>query len=222
MSSGISSGDFDGFTKNMILSVLFFVATPIVIISSLISLMSLSRMDKDTIASLRKSEKPQVLALNDTNEVKTTNVLAALPSFSNNTTISIGSSDTRAELIRTYLEYYKSPLVPLANFIVQISDKYGIDYRLIPAIAQQESNLCKVIPEGSYNCWGWGIHSKGSLGFTSYEEAIDTVSKGLKEEYIDKGFTNPEEIMSKYTPMSQGSWAFGVSHFMEEMENVSK
>jgi hypothetical protein len=222
MSSGISGGDFDGFTKNIILTVLFFVATPIVIMSSLISLISLSHLDINAITTSNTKPSPKVLSLATDNDSKTTNVLAALPSLSNTSTISVGTSDTRTELIRNYFEYYKSPLAPLSNYIVQISDKYGIDYRLIPAIAQQESNLCKVIPNGTYNCWGWGIHSKGTLGFTSYEEAIEAVSKGLKEEYIDKGLVNPEEIMSKYTPMSQGSWAFGVSHFMEEMENVTK
>ena len=68
------------------------------------------------------------------------------------------------ELIRQYLVRYNSPLVGLENFMVPKSDEYGLDYRLIPAIAQQESNLCKIIPDNTYNCWGWGIHSKGTLG----------------------------------------------------------
>ena len=108
--------------------------------------------------------------------------------------------------------------MPYANNVVTAADKYKIDFRLITAIAQQESNLCKIIPPDSHNCWGWGINSNGSLGFNSYEEAIDTVSKGLKEEYIDKGYTTPEQIMSKYTPLSNGSWAFGVNKFLTEME----
>ncbi len=121
-------------------------------------------------------------------------------------------------MVKQYLEYYGSNLKPYAKTIVDVSNYYGIDFRLLPSIAQQESNLCKKIPPDSYNCWGWGIHSEGSLGFGSYEEAIWTVARGLKEEYIDQGYITPEEIMAKYTPLSKGSWAEGVTEFMSELE----
>ncbi|MCD6226067.1 hypothetical protein J7J95_03265 [bacterium] len=126
--------------------------------------------------------------------------------------------DARPILIRQYLEYYHSPLLPYADFIFAVSQMYGLDYRLLVAIAQQESNLCKKIPPESHNCWGWGIHSRGTLKFSSYPEAIEAVARGLKEEYIDKGLTTPEQIMKKYTPLSNGSWAAGVRQFMEEIE----
>ncbi|MBI2065977.1 hypothetical protein HYT60_00510 [Candidatus Woesebacteria bacterium] len=127
-------------------------------------------------------------------------------------------TDARPELVRQYLAYWYSPLEPYSNFIVEAADRYELDYRLTTAIAQQESNLCKIIPPGSFNCWGWGIHSEGTLGFDSFEEGIETVSQGLKEEYLNKGFGSIEEIMSKYTPLSNGSWATGVTKFMSEME----
>lgn len=128
-------------------------------------------------------------------------------------------ADARPELIRQYLSRYNSPLVNLSDYLVQKSDEYQLDYKLIPAIAQQESNLCKIIPPESHNCWGWGIHSKGSLGFNSYEEAIETVMRGIKTEYIDKGLTTPDTIWKKYTPGSpDGAWAKGVNQFMTEME----
>ena len=104
-----------------------------------------------------------------------------------------------------------------ADFIVQTADKYGLDFRLLTAIAQKESGLCRVIPEGSNNCWGWGIHSEGTLGFDSYEEAIETVSKGLKENYIDLGYVSVEEIMAKYAHPSSTTWAEGVSFYMNQM-----
>jgi len=65
---------------------------------------------------------------------------------------------------------------------------------------------------------GWGITGSGSLGFSSYEDGIETVSKGIKTEYIDKGYTTINEIMSKYTPQSNGSWAEGVNTFMSDMQ----
>lgn len=143
---------------------------------------------------------------------------AALPQVLGSSDFQIDSEDAREIIIRKYLEKYNSPMAPFAGFIVETSDKYSLDWRLLVAIAQQESNLGKKIPKDSYNAWGWGIHSRGSLGFESWEEGIETVAKGLKEKYIDKGYVTPEEIMSKYTPHSNGSWAFGVIQFLNELE----
>jgi hypothetical protein len=127
-------------------------------------------------------------------------------------------SDARPKIVENYLATYNSVLTPLSEYIVKISDMYGLDYRLLPAIAQQESNLCKKIPPESFNCWGWGIHSEGSLGFQSFESAIKVVASGLSTEYIGKGLVTPEQIMRKYTPGSNGSWAFGVQSFMDQMK----
>lgn len=145
------------------------------------------------------------------------NIFAALPGNIPSIEATVGTRDARSEIIRQYLKQYNSPLTPYAGYIVEVADEYGVDFRLITAIAQQESNLCKFIPDGTYNCWGWGIHSRGTLGFRSYDEGIRVVTAGLKSEYIDKGYTTPEEIMSKYTPLSNGSWAHGVSTFMDDL-----
>ena len=128
------------------------------------------------------------------------------------------ASDGRVEIIRQYLKEYRSPLWPYAETIVSYADQYKIDFRLTTAIAQQESNLCKTIPPGTFNCWGWGIHSRGTLGFASYEEAIDAVVKGLAKNYFGEGLTTPEAIMGIYTPLSDGSWARGVQQFIDQMK----
>lgn len=145
-------------------------------------------------------------------------LFAALPESSGEVLGTFSSSDARPVIIKNYLEHYYSPMSPYANLIVSVSDKYGIDWRLLVAIAQQESNLGKKIPENSYNAWGWGIHSEGTLHFSSWQEGIETVAKGIKEDYINKGYITPEEIMSKYTPSSNGSWAYGVNQFLNELE----
>lgn len=127
------------------------------------------------------------------------------------------AGDARPLLLRKYLEYYHSPLAPYASYIFNTSQKMGLDYRLLVAIAQQESNLCKKAPPQSYNCWGWGIYGHKVTRFHSYPEAIQAVARGLKKDYLDKGLTSPEEIMARYTPPSKGSWAFGVNQFMKEL-----
>jgi len=127
-------------------------------------------------------------------------------------------ADARPMLIKNYLERYDSPLAPYSDLIFQVSNDYGFDYYWIVAIAQQESNLCKKAPEGSHNCWGYGIHKKGSLGFDNYELAIRSYAEYLKREYFDKGLNTPELIMKKYCPSSNGSWAAGVNQFINEMK----
>lgn len=127
-------------------------------------------------------------------------------------------ADARPLLIRNYLEEHNSPLASFSDLIFSLSQEYGLDYRLIVAIAQQESNLCKKAPADCFNCWGVGIHSRGRMCFDSYPEAIEWVAQYLREEYFDKGLVAPEEIMTKYCPLSNGSWAVGIRQFMAEMD----
>lgn len=128
------------------------------------------------------------------------------------------TADARPELIKRYLAKYKSPLLPYSDLIFELSQIYGFEYYWIVAIAQQESNLCKKIPSESHNCWGYGIHKKGTLRFANYELALRSYAEYLKRQYFDKGLNTPELIMKKYCPHSNGSWAFGVNHFIEEIE----
>jgi hypothetical protein len=131
------------------------------------------------------------------------------------------TDDARPLLIKRYLEKYKSTLVPYADLIFKLSETYGFPYYWIVAIGQQESNLCKKIPENSFNCWGYGINSAGTLRFDNYELALKSYAEYLKRAYFDKGLNTPELIMKKYCPHSNGSWAFGVQHFIDEIESGS-
>ena len=128
------------------------------------------------------------------------------------------ADDARLKLIEAYLAKYKSPLLPYSQLILDLSDMYQFDYRWIVAIGQQESNLCKKIPKDSYNCWGYGIHAKGTLKFDSYELALKSFASYLKKSYFDKGLDTPELMMTKYCPHSNGSWAFGVKQFFADIE----
>lgn len=135
--------------------------------------------------------------------------------------LTVFAADARSAVLTKYLSRYKSPLLPLADRLVAIADQYSLDYRLLVAIAQQESNLCKRIIPSSHNCWGYGIYGDKVTKFDSYEQAMETVARGLKKNYIDKGLTSPEEIMTKYTPPSLeigGAWAKGINQFLDEIE----
>lgn len=131
-------------------------------------------------------------------------------------------ADARPVIIEKYLKKYNSPLLPYSKKIFELSQKYGFEYYWIVAIAQQESNLCKKIPEDSHNCWGYGIHSQGTLKFENYDLALESYAAYLKKQYFDKGLNTPELIMGKYCPHSNGSWARGVQQFIDEMESGKK
>lgn len=133
-------------------------------------------------------------------------------------TTEIKPGDARAANLKAFLRKYNSDLYNYTDKIIEVSDKYGFDYRLLPAIAMQESNLCRIIPENSYNCWGWGIYGTTVTRFDSYDDGIETVGKGIKDHYIDKGLVTASAIMQKYTPSSQGSWQYGVNSFMKALE----
>ena len=129
-----------------------------------------------------------------------------------------GLADSRVANLKQFFRTHNSPLYDYAEFIVQTSDKYQFDYRLLPAIAMQESTLCRNIPKNSYNCWGWGIYGDTVTRFSTYEEAIETVGKGIRKNYIDNGLTTTTQIMEKYTPSSNGGWARAVNNFMKALE----
>lgn len=131
----------------------------------------------------------------------------------------IKSSDSTPIVIERYLKRYGSPMFPHSEAILSAAFRYDVSPQLIVAIAQQESNLGKKSPENCYNAWGWAIHERGTKCFESWDEAIETVTRGIAENYCAKGYCDdPCEMMKKYTPKSNGSWCAGVNQFLREME----
>ena len=107
-----------------------------------------------------------------------------------------------------------APLADYSEKFVEVANKYNLDYRLLPAIATVESGGGKSNFR-SYNAWGWGNKS-----FSSFEEGIEIVGRGLKTGYIDKGRDTVEEMASIYCPPNSKSWARGVRQFMNEIERI--
>ena len=143
---------------------------------------------------------------------------AALPTSQDIQSANITQADGRTARIEKFLQEYNSPLAPYAPDIVAAADEYGIDDRLLPSIAMQESGLCKTIPPNSYNCWGFGIYGGKVTHFDNYHDAIYTISAALAKNYKDRGMVTPNQMMSVYTPQSNGSWANGVNYFMNQLQ----
>lgn len=153
-------------------------------------------------------------------------IFSALPNFDEQIKTSIKTADARAEIIRQYLHRFESPLEPYSNLIVNLSDQYQFDYRWLVAIAQQESNLCKHIPDNSFNCWGWGIYPDPDVPgtmkitrFDNYEDALRRIAPQFTKIFLKgKHSKDPMEVMKTYTPPSDGSWADGISQFFDHLE----
>lgn len=152
-------------------------------------------------------------------EVSKNTNFRALPDSNDSIAVSIPEVDVRIEAMQKFLDRHKSPLANHAVKLIEVADKNSLDYRLLPSIAMQESNLCKkTVKAAPYICWGFGIYGTKRTGFDSYDQAIEQVAKTLSEKYIAYGYTTPEEIMKKYTPGSNGSWAKGVYYFMDQID----
>lgn len=175
-----------------------------------------------------KEEDPvETILITNGNQAQNQEILGA-------TTV-VETDDARALLVANFLKRYNTgnrninhPLVPedyFGEFFVELADTYGLDFRLLPAIAMQESNLCKVTPKPSingvvtesYNCLGFGVYGDKVTMFPSFEANFEQAAKTLKKNYIDQGLDTPYKIMRKYTPPSDGSWAESVNQWMTEM-----
>lgn len=146
---------------------------------------------------------------------------AALPQSSSIEVADITPKDGRAKIIENFFKGYNSPLSGYARDFVKTADKYKLDPKLLPAIAMQESLGGKKVISNSYNPFGWGIYDKLVVRFSSWEEGIERVGRSLREDYLNRGLNSPAQIMTKYTPPSLakgGTWAKGVSSFMEELK----
>lgn len=192
----------------VVLSV-WFISTLATLFTAVLMLFNIPSLASEEVIP---SNQPQNLGINEYQ------LYAAIPEKIGSFTTQIKTGDARPEILRKFLEKHNSPLANYSHSLVEVADTYNLDFRLLPAIAMQESNLCKKIPVDSYNCWGFGIYGDKVTKFDSYEQAFETVAKTLRSQYMDKGLLTPEEIQSRYTPSSNGSWAYSVTLFMEQMK----
>jgi hypothetical protein len=123
----------------------------------------------------------------------------------------------RAENLRVFFRKYNSVLEHEAEVFVEVADEYGLDYRLLPAIAGIESTFCKQIIPGTYNCYGWGIYGNNVIWFESYEDGIRKVAKGIHEGYVLRGADTPEKMAPIYTPPNHVKWLNSVRFFMNQI-----
>ncbi len=94
------------------------------------------------------------------------------------TKVEISVDDLRqqkADAIDSYFKNRSMPLFGTGMTFVLVAEKYGLDWRLLPAIAIRESSGGKAAC--GHNPFGWGSCKLHNFG--SYEQAIEALGKNL-------------------------------------------
>lgn len=104
------------------------------------------------------------------------------------------TGSARVVALENYLHKKNSYLADYAQLIVDLSDQYGVDYRLLVAISGVESSYCQVNFR-PYNCWGYGRFS-----WSSPEDGIRGYMAEMNKGYFSQGRRTVETIAQKYNP----------------------
>jgi hypothetical protein len=133
------------------------------------------------------------------------------------------AGDSRILLVEEFLRKHKSPMTSFAKDIVAEADRFGIDFRMLPAIAMCESGAGKRMPKkDEYNAFGIAVYTGQLHGkaFDSWPHAIAWVSQYVRERYYDRGHTNLYDIGAIWAPPSveKGySWTNCVQSFQDDI-----
>lgn len=115
--------------------------------------------------------------------------------------------------IENVLKKYNSPMSGESDSFIKACIKYQIDCYLLPSIAGLESTFGKFIWPKSHNPFGW---ARGYMMFTTWSEGIDTVARGLRKGYLNKGALTVEDIGPIYS--ESPTWATKVNYFKSQFE----
>lgn len=115
----------------------------------------------------------------------------------------------KTKSIENILIKYQSPLVNNVSQFIYICQKYQLDCYLLPSIAGLESTFGRFIYPQSFNPFGWG---GGYIMFKDWNESIEIVAKGLRENYLNQGADTVEKIGVIYS--ESPTWAQRVKFIM--------
>ncbi len=116
--------------------------------------------------------------------------------------------------LQKFLNSYRSPMAPHAAEILTASARYGVDHRLVVAIAGVESTFgrhCR-----GFNAWGW---NNGSTRWISWPASIDSYTKAFARGYPDRA--NIKRFARRYNPNTPTAWASKVTYFITAIDRTS-
>ena len=109
-------------------------------------------------------------------------------------TASFSAEDPRLTRLREYLKECDCPVESMAEEFLRASDRYDLDWRLLPSISVVESGGGKAAPGN--NIFGWNC---GKQKFRTVQHAIHLVAQRLAESsiYRDKELV---DLLETYNP----------------------
>ena len=129
-------------------------------------------------------------------------------------------------MIHAYLVSRRSPLAPYTGEIMRASRRYGVDPRLLVAIAGAETSYATNPAAGQdittgHNAWGMGPH----IQYPSWEAGIDATARNLRTGYLDQGLRSVPAIGRKWAPLGAANdpnwlntgWAGNVTTVLERL-----
>jgi murein DD-endopeptidase MepM/ murein hydrolase activator NlpD len=130
-------------------------------------------------------------------------------------------------LLNQFLAAEGSPLAGRGRIFTKKSRKYGIDPRLLVAIAGAETSLMKdpnAAPMSEHNAWGMGP----GLEYGSWAKGADATARNLAYNYFGQGLNTIDEISSKWAPVGAANdpnhvnenWSQNVSDYMKRLNNI--
>ncbi len=124
--------------------------------------------------------------------------------------------DPDVDNLMKFLVDYGSPIAEYkyAKIIVDVSKRYGADYKLNVAIMLAESGVCKN-PHKKYNCYGFldGVY------YESFEDSLTTLTAKVSNMYTGKYGNDIVTIARRYGPVNKEAWIRKINYAMNRIDN---
>lgn len=127
--------------------------------------------------------------------------------------------DERVERLGRYFAYKKSPLVGNEGDFIRVSDAYGIEWTLLPAIAGVESGFERAGNTHDFNPFGYMCKS-GPCSFSSFSDAIERVARTITTNRAYAKFQvsgSVSELAPVYNYVSPEDWTSKITFFQREV-----
>lgn len=133
------------------------------------------------------------------------------------------TSAPSAEAIDQYLAAHGSPMLGQGGAFIAAGATYHLDPRLLVAISGAESSFGQITC-GPFNAWGWSCPNSPAA-FSTWADAINTVARGLRENYLNDGLTTVAAIQTRYAPVGatndptdlNSAWTGNVTRILVEL-----
>jgi hypothetical protein len=114
-----------------------------------------------------------------------------------NVSVAANVEDPRITQLRNFFLAQRSPLARHAEAFLGASDRYGLDWRLLPSLAMVETGG---LVRGNNNVFGWG---NGRIQFGSIGESIQVIAERLTNALPYRNKTTEGKLRA-YNPVNKG------------------